>query len=150
MHLTGGIHVQWGLMEWGAQLWGPCLGSQTCSPCPPSPAAQGSAPGTFSSLLQPQGLCQALSGSAARSRAAPWDQVLFTLAELDPDLLLPLKQTKKPHQKVPNSHGLFLWPSPLKMRGFRGETDPSGHLMEQVCDRLCPPCGPSRAPTSRG
>lgn len=114
---------------------------------PPAPAAQGSAPGTFSSLLQPQGLCQALSGSAAHSRAAPWNQILFTLAKLDPDLLLPLKQTKKPHRKVPNSHSLFLWPSPLKMRGFRGETDPSGHLMEQVCDRLCPPCGPSRAPS---
>lgn len=85
-----------GLMEWGTQLQGTLLGSQTPSPCPPTaPAAQGSAPGTFSSILQPQGLCQALSGSAAHSRSAPWDQILFTLAKLDPDLLLPLKQTNK-------------------------------------------------------
>lgn len=62
---------------------------------PPAPAAQGSAPGTFSSILQPQGLCQALPGLAAHSRSAPWDQILFTLAKRDPDLLLPLKQTNK-------------------------------------------------------
>ena len=44
-------------------------------PSPPdshqAPAAQGSAPGTFSSILQPQGPCPALSCSAAHSRLAP-------------------------------------------------------------------------------